>query len=113
MKNYYDLFVALSQMQCLKDDYDNKRRVFKNNAAHRKMAALQKEMRKQNQKETALSLLRHPDERVKLNAASLCLTMNTHISDAINVLREIQEHSADPTLRMTAKMLTIQETQER
>ena len=96
MKNYYDLFVALSQMQCLKDDYDNKRRVFKNNAAHRKMAALQKEMRKQNQKETALSLLRHPDERVKLN-----------------VLREIQEHSADPTLRMTAKMLTIQETQER
>ena len=69
--------------------------------------------RRSEAEETARSLLRHPDERVKLNAAFLCLNMNTHISDAINVLREIQEHSTDPTLRMTAKMLTIQETQEK
>lgn len=108
MKNDYDLFVSLSREQCFKDDYDKKRRVSQSNAAHRKMAALQKEMRDQNQEEAAISLLRHPDERVKINAASLCLSMNTHVSDAIDVLREIQEHSTDPTLRMTAKLLAAQ-----
>lgn len=109
MKNYYDLFVSLSQAQCLKNDYGNKKSIAKSNAAHKKMDMLQKEMQEHYQEGIALSLLHHSDERVKINAASLCLKMNVHTGDAMNVLREIQEHSVDPTLRMTAKMLANQE----
>ena len=46
MKDYYNLFVELSLQQCTKNDYVNKLKVKKHNAASKKLNKLQDEMMK-------------------------------------------------------------------
>ena len=73
MKDYYNLFVELSLQQCTKNDYENKLKVKKHNAAYKKLNKLQDEMMKNIGDDALHALLNHEDDRVKVNAASFCL----------------------------------------
>ena len=51
------------------------------------------------------NLLCHEDDRVKINAASLCLEMSVFVEKASLVLKNIIESSEDSTLCFSAKMI--------
>ena len=105
MKNYYDLFVDLSLQQCMKADYQNKRKVKSHNAAFKKLQKLQIKMKRRNCIEILDLLLLHEDERVRINAASLCLQIGILVDKAIRVLEQIAKSSEDATLSFSATML--------
>lgn len=105
MKDYYHLFVSLSLQQCTKDDYTNKNKVKLHNLASKKLHKLQNEMQQNVSKEILYMLLNHEDERVRVNAASLCLHKKDFIENSILILEEIINRSDDPTLIFSAKML--------
>lgn len=105
MKDYYSLFVELSLQQCTKNDYANKLKVTAHNTASKKLKQLQAEMKQNNGEEILCMLLSHEDDRVKINAASLCLQMNVHVDQAVFVLKNIIDFSADSTMCFSAKMI--------
>ena len=105
MKDYYNLFVELSLQQCTKDEYTNKQRVKKHNTASKQLKQLQAEMKSNDSKEILFMLLNHKDDRVKVNAASLCLQINVLVDEAIHVLKEIIAFSNDSTICFSAKTL--------
>lgn len=105
MKDYYHLFVELSLQQCTGSDYANKCKVKAHNEASKKLKQLQDEM-KQNDSECVLcALMSHEDDRVRINAASLCLQMNILVNQAVPVLKKIIENSTDATICFAAKMI--------
>ena len=77
MKDYYNLFVELSLQQCTKNDYGNKQKVKKHNAAYKKLNKLQDEM---------------------MNSEVL-------VEQSILTLEKIIAGSDDPTICFFAKML--------
>lgn len=105
MKDYYNLFVELSLQQCTKNDYVNKLKVKKHNAAYKKLNKLQDEMIKNIGDDTLCALLNHEDDRVKVNAASFCLNSEVLIEQSILTLEKIIADSDDPTICFFAKML--------
>ena len=108
MKDYYNLFVELSLQQCAKNDYANKLKVKKHNAASKKLNKLQDEM-KQNVSEDILNmLLNHEDDRVKVNAASFCLQTSNLVEPSVLTLKKIINDSDDSTICFSAKMLLQQ-----
>ena len=96
MKDYYNLFINLSLQQCAKNDYSDKQKVEVHNKASKKLRELQTEMNKIDSTEILFMLLSHEDDRVKINAASLCLQMT---------LKNIVDFSKDSTMRFPAKIL--------
>ena len=106
MKDYYDLFVRLSLKQCLAEDYSKKGRVAAHNRATKKLLEIQEEMKETDNLEDILNdLLNHGDDRVKINAAALCLEMRVFIEKASLVLKNIMESSSDTTLCFSARMI--------
>lgn len=105
MKDYYNLFVELSLQQCTKNDYANKLKVKAHNAASKKLRQLQAEMKQNDSEEILCMLLNHKDDRVKVNAASLCLQMNVLVDQAVLTLKKIIDLSDDSTICFSAKML--------
>ena len=108
MKDYYSSFVKLSLQQCEKDDYKNKLRVKEHNAASKKLKQLYAEVRELDSDESDKilhRLLLCDDNRVKLNAATLCLQMNVMISEAVEALNSIIKESNDAALCLSAKMV--------
>ncbi len=105
MKDYYDLFVQLSLKQCLKDDYIDKAKVRSHNGAMDKMIKLQEEMSQIDCSDLLCTLLSHPDDRVKVNASSMCLKYNICVDIAVATLENIMEFSDDDTLSFAAQML--------
>ena len=111
MKDYYNLFVELSLQQCTKNDYANKLKVKKSNAAAKKLNKLQDEMMQNISKIRRISknalfmLLNHEDDRVKVNAASFCLHASVLIEQSIRTLKRIIADSDDSTICFSAKML--------
>lgn len=108
MKDYFSLFVKLSLQQCEKDDYKNKLEVKEHNAASKKLKQLYAEIREldSNESDKILHrLLLCDDNRVKLNAATLCLQINVMISEAIETLNGIVKECSDVTLCFSAKMV--------
>ena len=105
MKDYYDLFIELSLQQCSKIDYSNKEKVKIHNSASKKLRKLQEEMKHSLSEEMLCKLLRHEDDRVKINAAYFCLRSEILIEQANLTLKKVVEASDDPTLCFTAKML--------
>ena len=105
MKDYYNLFVELSLKQCTKNDYVNKLKVKKHNAAYKKLNKLQYEMMKNIGDDTLCALLNHEDDRVKVNAASFCLNSEVLVEQSILALEKIIADSDDPTICFSAKML--------
>lgn len=88
MKDYYNLFVELSLQQCTKNDYGNKLKVKKHNAAYKKLNKLQDEMMKNIGDDALHTLLNHEDDRVKVNAASFCLNSEVLVEQSILTLEK-------------------------
>ena len=105
MKDYYNLFVELSLQQCTKNDYANKQKVKKHNEASKFLKKLQDEMNKNVDNDVLYSLLKHEDDRVKINAASFCLHCGILIDHAVLTLRKIIDTSDDSTIRFSAEIL--------
>lgn len=105
MKDYYNLFIELSLKQCTKNDYANKLKVKAHNEASKKLRQLQDEMKQNDSEEILRMLLNHKDNRVKINAAFLCLQMNVLVDQAVLVLKKIIDVSDDSTICFSAKML--------
>lgn len=104
MKNYYDLFVQLSLQQCLKNDYGDKEKVKAHNKASKKIRQLQEEMKINDCADILNNLLDYNDDRVRINAAYLCLKMNIHKEKVLLILNDIVDNTTDPTLAFSAKM---------
>lgn len=105
MKDYYNLFVELSLQQCIKNDYTNKLKVKKHNAASKKLNKLQDEMKQNISEDTMHALLNYEDDRVKVNAASFCLRFGFLVEESILTLKKIVVDSNDSTICFSAKML--------
>ena len=111
MKDYYNLFVKLSLQQCEKDDYKSKLKVKEHNAAAKKLNRLCSEIREIDSSECnriLYCLLLYDDNRVKLNAATLCLQMNVNVSEAVEALNNVIKESDDAALCFSAKMVLQQ-----
>lgn len=105
MKDYYNLFVKLCLQQCSKNDYADKAKVETHNAASKQLQQLQNEMKESDCTEVLCKLLSHEDERVRINAASLCLQMGLLIEKASCVLKDIMDSSDDAAMRFSAKII--------
>lgn len=105
IKDYYNSFVDLSLQQCLKTDYVDKQKVKKHNAACYKLKKLKDEMEQHPSEDVLYALLNHEDDRVKVNAASLCLQLQILVEQTVLTLKRIIDISDDSTIRFTAKML--------
>lgn len=108
MKDFYKLFIKYSIQQCRKDDYDKGKKIKANNVASKKLHQLKLEMIETNCTEMLCELLKHEDERVRINAASLCLQKRVIVEEAIVVLKNVIETSDDSTFVFSAKMLLLQ-----
>ena len=104
MKDYYNLFVELSLQQCTKNDYGNKLKVKKHNAAYKKLNKLQDEMMKNIGDDALHALLNHEDDRVKVNAAAFCLNSEGLVARSILTLEKIIADSDDSAICFSAKM---------
>ena len=105
MRDYYNLFVELSLQQCTKNDYANKLKVKKHNAAAKRLNKMQGEMMQNIGDDTLRMLLHHEDDRVKVNAASFCLHSKVLVEQSIFTLEKIVADSDDSTIRFSAEML--------
>lgn len=105
MKDYYSMFVELSLQLCTKNDYSDRKKVKAHNVAAGKLWQLQNEMKRDCSQDTLCMLLSHEDDRVKTNAAALCIQMNTCVERACSVLKSIIECSSDSTIRFSAERL--------
>lgn len=105
MKDYYSCFVELSLRQCTKNDYADKKKVRVHNEMSKKLLELQTEMSRSDCTEVLHKLLSHEDDRVRCNAASMCLQIGVLPEKAVLVLKKIADSSTDPTVQFSAKML--------
>ena len=105
MKDYYSLFIELSLQQCSGIDYADKLKVKAHNIASKKLGQLQNEMKQIDCKEILYNLLNHPDDRVKVNAASFCLQLGVWHEQAVATLNSIIDNSDDSAICFAAKML--------
>lgn len=113
MINYYDEYVKLCLLQCLKPDYLDKRRLRQHNRSVTKLAKLSEEMIVSECTDILEKLLIYNDDRVKENAAFLCLKKNVLIEKALDVLKELDESSEDPFLSLGAhRMLDLYEKKD-
>lgn len=109
MKDDAALFVELSLQQCKQDDYGNRAKVRKHNAAWKKLLKLEEKMRQNGDEDTLHRLLEHEDERVKANAAAFCLQSRILVDKSVAILKELRDTSNDWTVAFSAKMLLRKE----
>lgn len=105
MKDYYSLFIDLSKQQCTASDYINKKRIKEHNEAAKQIKKLQFEIDSKEALNVLDILLEYDDERVKINAASICLEKGIFVEKASCVLKRIESCSEDHSLAFSAKML--------
>ena len=105
IKDYYSLFVELSLQQFTQNDYADKLKVKKHNAASKKFNKLQDEMKGNVGEEILYALLEHEDDRVKVNAASFCLQSGILVEQSVLTLKRIIDILDDSTSCFSAKML--------
>lgn len=105
MNSFYDEFVQLSLQQCSDADYGDPSKVGKHNAAAKKLDALKREITGNNAEAVFAELLLHEDARVRLNAASCCISENIYTAQARRALQDIIRTAEDQSVRFAAKML--------
>lgn len=105
MEDYYDLFVKVSLQQCTENDYADKAKVRRHNAAFKKLYKLQDETKRNMSEEALLMLLNHEDDRVKVNAASFCLQWSILVGQSVQTLKKAADTSGDRTIRFSAETL--------
>lgn len=74
MRDYYKEFVDISLQQCREDDYLDPKKIRAHNIAMRKMKRLQRELQSNGVTDFCQKLLKHEDDRVRMNAAVLWST---------------------------------------
>ncbi len=105
MEDMYNLFVELSLQQCFKDDYLDKHKVTAHNQASSELRSLKDTMCKEDCTQVLQKLLQHPDARVKINAASLCIQMAILYTEVTLELDKIIKDTNDSSICFAAKML--------
>lgn len=104
MTDYYEKFVQLSMQLCKAEDYAHRGKVRAHNAAMDKLLQLEVEMITTDCSDDLANLLRHDDERVRLNAAAMCLRHGLMGDAAEQTLSELTKCS-DKTICFAAEML--------
>lgn len=99
------MFRCVSLQQCTENDYANKQKIKKHNAASKKLKSVQEEMKHNVGEDVMDMLLNHEDDRVKVNAAAFCLQSGILIDQAVITLKKIIDMSDDSTICFGAKML--------
>lgn len=105
MRSFYDEFIQISLQQCSVKDYGDPRMVEKHNAAEKKLEALKREIIKNQGEAIFAELLLHENARVRLNAASCCISENIFTPQAHRALQAIIRTADDQSIRFAAKML--------
>ena len=105
MRDYYKEFVDISLQQCREDDYLDPKKIRAHNIAMRKMKRLKRELQSNGVTDFCQKLLKHEDDRVRMNAAVLCLQLQFCKTEAVETLSHIAHSSTDNTLRFSAKMV--------
>ena len=108
--NDYCLFVELALQQCTKNDYADKEKREKHNVAAKKLEQLKAKMRTYDCEDILGKLLAHEDDRVKINAASMCMQMNVRSAEATHALQSIVAASEDAAMCFAAQMLLRQKS---
>ena len=103
MNDNYKLFIELSLQQCTQNDYADKVKVRVHNEASKKLYKLKSKIKENCDSEMLRMLLNHEDERVIINAASLCLEMCVYSEEAVKILKDVIAFSKDSTLAFAAK----------
>ena len=111
MEDDYAQFVDLCMQLCFWEDYLDKKKLRRHNAAMAKLDKLEEKLKRDASVETIERLLYHEDERVRLNAAATCLKKMGVLKDEANgVLNDIiASESADKDVRFSASMLLEQQ----
>ena len=99
------MFRCVSLQQCTENDYANKQKIKKHNAASKKLKRAQEEMKHNVGEDVLYMLLNHEDDRVKVNAAAFCLQSDLLIDQAVITLKKIIDMSDDSTICFAAKTL--------
>ena len=101
---YYQLIIDLSlQMIDLKDDYGDKKKVRKHNAAVTKLYKFIDHPDFPKIKPFLLKLLDHEHPRVVQNAAICCFIMNCYEKEAILALTKVSRCAKDSIVRFEAE----------
>mgnify|MGYP003300155999 CR=1 FL=1 len=109
MKDYYDEYVKYATRLILNnDDYGNKSKVRAHNRAMKKLLLLEKEIIEANDTDLFDRLLQHEDERVKMYACNLCVTMNYNVDNALQILKELCVTSTEAPMILGHCMRFIQ-----
>ena len=99
-------FIGLCLQLQRKEDYGDKLKRRKHNAAMDKLQKLEKKM--ENPSPSLEKLLDHEDSRVRNQAASVCITMGLLPEKTVQTLRDVIVNEKDTTLKMSAAMLLKQ-----
>ncbi len=105
MDDSYDIFIQLCLQQCKKEDYRDKAKVKAHNASFQALRQMETELAKTDRAPMLEKLLLHEDDRVKLNAAAMCLRQKILTEKALAILSDLAKESEDETLRLSAKMV--------
>jgi len=111
---YYEAYVELVSQLCGREDYGDKQKVRRHNAAMKKLQALQMKMCEDlgHASDAIEQLLESDYERVRVYIAYFCVEQNLYAEKAANVLRGIVKHSDDKMHRYYAHMALKQHLHE-
>ncbi len=104
MTDNYEKFVQLATQLCKAEDYASRSKVRTHNKAMDKLSQLEAEMVKADCTGDLTMLLRHNDERARLNAAAMCIQHGLMDGVAEQVLTKLTKCS-DKTIGFAAEML--------
>jgi len=99
-------FVALCLQLQRKDDYGDKQKRRKHNAAMDKLKKLEEKM--ENPSQGLSRLLDHEDSRVRNQAAAACMALGLLHEKTVRTLRDVIVNEQDTTLKFSASMLLKQ-----
>ena len=111
---YYEAYVELIGQLCSREDYADKQKVRRHNAAMKKLQALQMKMCEDlgHASDAIEQLLESDRERVRVYIAYFCVEENLYVGTAADVLRDILKYSDDKMHRYYAHMALKQHLHE-
>ena len=112
MNAFYNDFVEACLNTCLKEDFGDKSKVKKNNAAMKKILKLREETSKITD-DIIDALLEHEEERVRINAAIMCTEIERCSDKAELVLKDIYINGKDGIVKLSAIITLIELNQKR
>ena len=109
MKDYFNDFVKLATQLIFNNDYyGSKLKVNMHNRAMKKLLLLKKEIIDLNDIDLLDKLLQHEDERVKMHACDLCVTMDYNVENALQILQDLSIISTEAPMLLGKCMRRVQ-----